>query len=106
MWAHHLSRLDGWWCIVPDLRGVGASDAPADEYSMARYADDPLVVCGAEDEVSPPASMREMAQRIPDARYVVVPGAGHLAPLEQPEAVTEALRDYFAPRSGEGLPGG
>jgi 3-oxoadipate enol-lactonase len=55
-----------------------------------------LVVHGAEDEVAPPALARAMAARIPGARYVEVSGAGHLAPLEQPEQVTRALREFLA----------
>jgi pimeloyl-ACP methyl ester carboxylesterase len=30
-------------------------------------------------------------RRIPDARLVVIPGAGHKLPIEQPEALTEAI---------------
>ena len=36
-----------------------------------------------------------MAELIPFARFVVIEGAGHLPPLEQPEAVTQALRDWL-----------
>ena len=54
-----------------------------------------LVVHGAEDEVAPPAIARAMAARIPGARYVELGGAGHLAPLEQPEGVTRALREFL-----------
>jgi pimeloyl-ACP methyl ester carboxylesterase len=42
MWRHQLEALSRWDCIAPDLRGAGASDAPADpdEYSMTAYARD------------------------------------------------------------------
>lgn len=33
---------------------------------------------------------------IPDAELVVVPGAGHLANLDQPEAFNRALLDFLA----------
>jgi len=36
-----------------------------------------------------------MAELIPYARLEVIEGAGHLAPLEQPEAVTMALRGWI-----------
>jgi pimeloyl-ACP methyl ester carboxylesterase len=227
MWSHQLGGVSGWRCIAPDLRGAGASDAPADGYAMARYAEDlrrictaldvttlvccgfsmggyvlfefirrypqlvralilcdtkadadtpegkhtrdehaafverdgldalaelllpkllgatsrtrnpsltervramvlrqpvagvvgalramrdrpdstsglsgirvpTLVLCGAEDGVTPPALARTMAQRIPGGRYVEVEGAGHLAPLEQPDRVTRAVREFLA----------
>lgn len=40
IWRHQLATLAGWRRIAPDLRGLGASDAPEGEYSMATYADD------------------------------------------------------------------
>lgn len=54
-----------------------------------------LVVCGSEDEITPAAGMRMLAQRIRGASYVEVPEAGHLAPLERPEAVNEALENFL-----------
>ena len=40
LWAHQVATLSGWRRIAPDLRGMGASDAPANGYTMATYADD------------------------------------------------------------------
>jgi pimeloyl-ACP methyl ester carboxylesterase len=54
-----------------------------------------LVVGGAEDELTPPAVMRSMADRIPGARYVEIAGAGHVAPLERPEAVNAAVAEFL-----------
>lgn len=55
-----------------------------------------LVLTGREDEWSPPAQHEAMAALIPGARLVVVPDAGHFAPLEQPAVVTAAMRDWLA----------
>jgi pimeloyl-ACP methyl ester carboxylesterase len=41
-----------------------------------------------------------MAEAIPGAKFVLVPEAGHLTPLEQPEAVTEAIRDFLLAKIG------
>ncbi|MGH7631390.1 MAG: alpha/beta fold hydrolase [Gemmatimonadales bacterium] len=54
-----------------------------------------LVVTGAEDRIIPPDRARAMAARIPDARFAVIPAAGHLPPLEAPEATTNALRAFL-----------
>jgi pimeloyl-ACP methyl ester carboxylesterase len=54
-----------------------------------------LVLGGSEDEISPAAGMRAMAQRIRGAKYVEVPEAGHLAPLERPEIVNGALEEFL-----------
>ena len=40
IWKHQVATLAGWRRIAPDLRGLGSSEAPADGYSMASYADD------------------------------------------------------------------
>lgn len=40
LWTHQVATLAGWRRIAPDLRGLGASDVPADGYTMAAYADD------------------------------------------------------------------
>lgn len=55
-----------------------------------------LLVVGEHDAISPPAEMREMAQAMPRARLVEIAEAGHMAPLEQPGAVNEALAEFLA----------
>jgi pimeloyl-ACP methyl ester carboxylesterase len=47
MWRHQLGALDRHLRIAPDLRGAGASTAPAGGYSMRRYADDLIAVLDA-----------------------------------------------------------
>jgi pimeloyl-ACP methyl ester carboxylesterase len=47
MWRHQLAVLTRCRRIAPDLRGAGASSAPADGYSMGRYADDLVAVLDA-----------------------------------------------------------
>jgi pimeloyl-ACP methyl ester carboxylesterase len=36
-----------------------------------------------------------MAQAIPGARFALIPGAGHLTPVEQPELVLTELREFL-----------
>ena len=54
-----------------------------------------LVIAGDDDQITPAAGMREMAQAIPDAEFVLIPEAGHLTPLEQPVAVNLALERFL-----------
>ncbi|WP_261966805.1 alpha/beta hydrolase [Prosthecodimorpha staleyi] len=54
-----------------------------------------LVLVGAEDVITPPDLAREMRDGIAGSRLVVVEEAGHLSTLEQPEAVSAALRDWL-----------
>jgi pimeloyl-ACP methyl ester carboxylesterase len=50
-----------------------------------------VIVVGAEDALTPPSEARAMADAIPGARVVELPGAGHLANLEAPAAFAAAL---------------
>lgn len=54
-----------------------------------------LVMVGAEDRATPPARAREIADGIPGAKLVEIPGAGHLSALENPRMVTRALLEHF-----------
>jgi 3-oxoadipate enol-lactonase len=53
------------------------------------------VVVGAEDTLTPPATSREMAQRIPGARFTIIEGAGHLSNIERPEAFNSAVLGFL-----------
>jgi len=54
-----------------------------------------LVIVGDEDISLPPHLSREIADAQPNATLVVIPEAGHLSALEQPEAVTEAMMRFL-----------
>ena len=54
-----------------------------------------LVVAGDDDQITPAAGMEEMARAIPGAQFTVIPGSGHLSPLEQPQAVNAALNAFL-----------
>ncbi|MFE9903481.1 bifunctional 3-oxoadipate enol-lactonase/4-carboxymuconolactone decarboxylase PcaDC [Streptomyces achromogenes] len=51
-----------------------------------------LLVAGREDPATPPAHLREIADAVPGATLVELPGASHLAPAQVPGAVLAALR--------------
>jgi pimeloyl-ACP methyl ester carboxylesterase len=53
-----------------------------------------LLVVGQNDALSPVEEMRRMASRMPRAELVVVPGAGHLAPLEHPAFVNQRIAEF------------
>ncbi|HSW28820.1 MAG TPA: alpha/beta hydrolase [Longimicrobiales bacterium] len=54
-----------------------------------------LVLVGEEDTLTPPVESRKIAEGVPDGRLVVLPGVGHLANLEAPEAFNAALADWL-----------
>lgn len=55
-----------------------------------------LVLCGRSDTLTPPSGHLAMAEAIPGADLVILGSCGHLAPLERPAAVTDALRSWLA----------
>lgn len=50
-----------------------------------------LVLCGADDQLTPPDRAREIAQLVPGAELVLLPECGHMLTMEQPEAVNQQL---------------
>lgn len=63
---------------------------------LAELAVPTLVITGEEDEMIPVDESRRMAGAIDGATLVIIPGAGHLANLEQPDAFNNALNTFLA----------
>lgn len=55
-----------------------------------------LVVCGEEDKMTPPISARSLAENIAGASLEIIPSAGHMAMIEQPQAVEQILVDFLS----------
>ncbi len=65
-----------------------------------------LVVCGADDQITPLRYAQFLSNSIPNARLSVIPGAGHMVMLEQPRRVAESLLSFLQDISfhpGEGF---
>jgi pimeloyl-ACP methyl ester carboxylesterase len=54
-----------------------------------------LLVTASHDVVVPVAGVRELAQRVPNSRFELIGGAGHLLPLEQPQALAAVLTGWI-----------
>ena len=65
--------------ITPDLPGI---ETPT------------LLIVGEDDRISPVEEMQGIAEAIPKAELVVVPEAGHMSPLENPEPVNVAIHNF------------
>ncbi len=55
-----------------------------------------LILAGANDQIIPVKEAQLMQASIPGARLVVIPDAGHLLNLENPEAFNKAIRDFLS----------
>ncbi len=63
-----------------------------------------LVIVGDEDVATPPQEAQYIKDRIPGAELVVLPQAGHLSNLEQPDRFNQALLSFFENHEGQGNP--
>ncbi len=63
--------------------------------ALARIRVPSIVICGADDAITPPDHAQEMAALIPDADLHLIPDCGHLAPLEEPAQTNRILRDWL-----------
>jgi pimeloyl-ACP methyl ester carboxylesterase len=50
-----------------------------------------LILCGRQDTWSPPSQHEAMQQLTPHATLAVVDAAGHMAPMERPREVADAM---------------
>ena len=63
--------------------------------TLARFTGPALVLMGAHDRLCPRDRHDLMHRLMPQSRLVIGPGAGHLPPLEQPAATTDALKEWL-----------
>jgi 3-oxoadipate enol-lactonase len=54
-----------------------------------------LIICGEQDALTPPPVMKDMFHKINKADFVEIPNAGHMTPIENPQAVNKAIRDFL-----------
>ncbi|WP_406390964.1 alpha/beta fold hydrolase [Streptomyces sp. NBC_00887] len=92
-WAVQMVRTTDPGCYIASCEALAAFDIRTE---LSRIGVPTLVLVGAEDEVTGPAEARTLVAGIPDARLALVPGASHLAPVEQPGAVTDLLLMHFS----------
>lgn len=97
-----VARVTGALAAVPPATVAWAQRAmatrPDSRAALAALAATgcPVVIAyGAEDALSPIAEQRLMAEALPAATVREIPGVGHLAPIEAPEAVAAQLRDVL-----------
>lgn len=55
-----------------------------------------LLICGTDDILTPPKEMKRLADGLPNATYVEIEKAGHMAPLEQPTIVNQHIANFLS----------
>ncbi|MEX0287394.1 MAG: alpha/beta fold hydrolase [Paracoccaceae bacterium] len=79
------------------VRQCRALQRRRDQQSTIRRLKIPVhVACGEHDTLVPIKRHQFLAELIPNSTFSVIPDAGHLPPLEQPEATLQMLQDWLA----------
>ncbi|MGW1837513.1 bifunctional 3-oxoadipate enol-lactonase/4-carboxymuconolactone decarboxylase PcaDC [Streptomyces sp. NPDC002067] len=91
-WAVQMVRTTDPGCYIAACEALASYDVRS---SLGRVGVPTLVVAGSEDQATPTTDARSLVAGIPDASLALVPGTSHLAPVEQPAAVTELLIRHF-----------
>lgn len=72
------------------------NDGNSDSWALFRGVRVPtLLIRGAESDVLPQGVAERAATEMPKARLVVVPGAGHSVPGDNPDSFTESVREFL-----------
>jgi len=54
-----------------------------------------LAICGKEDKLAPQNVMKPMSEKIPNSKFFLIGGAGHMAPIENPQKVNSAINEFL-----------
>ncbi len=79
--------------IIVDLMAM--ADRPDSRSLLPKITCPTLVIVGEEDQPTPPADAEVIAQGIPGAALAVIPGAGHLRNLEQPDRFNDVVGKFL-----------
>ncbi len=81
----------------PGCAASSASRPDGNRLPAYRSITAPALVIGfADDVVLPPHLGREVADALPNGRYLQIPDTGHLGFIERPQAVNAAMLEFFA----------
>jgi pimeloyl-ACP methyl ester carboxylesterase len=91
-WSEHFVAMD-LTSVGTTLGALVRRDPLVDRLRALKVPS--LVIVGAEDVSLPLRCSEEIASAIPGAVLKIIPKAGHLSALEQPEAVSEAMLGFL-----------
>ena len=94
-----VKQVEGWM-LAQDPAGAiaaiqGMAERPDMKGKLRFYQLPALVMVGEGDKVTPMESASSLAQAISYSQYEVVPGGGHMMPLEQPEAFHRIVLEWL-----------
>ena len=93
----HIAKIRQMIMATPVNGFVGCAAALADHdfRSAVGTVTRPVLFVAGEKDGTTPAAMRQMQAELAGARYVEMPGAGHISNLDQPDLFNRALADFL-----------
>lgn len=79
--------------VVGALQGM--RDRPDSTPLLSQVECPSLIIHGADDQQIPVAEAETMHQHLPGSRLVIIPEAGHLPNMEQPDVFNQAVREFL-----------
>ncbi len=93
-------RVRGLVQSTPPLAAAWAQRAmaarPDSVGALAEFRTPTLVLQGAEDTIVTEDDARTMAEALPNAELIMIPGSGHLTAVEQPQLFNDAVTEFGA----------
>jgi len=90
------TRYDGYGrAILSSMRTVIPASSVPDFEQVGKAALPVELIWGERDTTVPYAQHADVQRAIPQARFVSLPGLGHLSPVEDPDAVNRALVGFL-----------
>lgn len=82
---------------VDSLAGAlrALAERPDSTALLAQIKVPTLIVVGEEDKATPVDIARKMQEAIKGSKLIVIPAAGHMTPVEQPERFNAAIADFL-----------
>jgi non-heme chloroperoxidase len=100
--AHLVATRDAYLSLPADVRRNFLTALQAMDFraGLASVAVPTTVVIGSRDLLTPPRLGRALANTIPGARLVELPGVGHMLPYEEPDRLAEIILSASTPQGG------
>jgi pimeloyl-ACP methyl ester carboxylesterase len=92
-WGRQILGRASQEAAIALYRLAGAVDLRA---TLPQITQPTLVLHGDADRILPLESSRWLVATLPNARLVVLPGAGHVPIMTRPQAVAQAIQDFFS----------
>ena len=89
-YERHLTRVDPQ-TLIDDFTACAAFDAGPDLAALTMPA---LVLCGAQDRMTPPLLSQDLAAQLPQASLRLLAETGHMIPVERPQRLAELLGEF------------